>query len=56
MNVEIGAQATLFPEKEYINGIFVAVFISSKGNSLLGEIRVKKKSAIIVQRSQNKIQ
>jgi hypothetical protein len=25
MNVEIGAEATLFPEKEYINGIAVAV-------------------------------
>jgi hypothetical protein len=25
MNVEIGAEATLFPEKEYINGIFVTV-------------------------------
>jgi hypothetical protein len=25
MNVEIGAKATLFPEKEYINGIAVAV-------------------------------
>jgi hypothetical protein len=25
MNVEIGAQAAQFPEKEYINGIFVAV-------------------------------
>jgi hypothetical protein len=25
MNVEIGAQAALFPEKEYINGIFVTV-------------------------------
>ena len=25
MNVEIGAETTLFPEKEYINGIFVAV-------------------------------
>jgi hypothetical protein len=24
MNVEIGAEAALFPEKEYINGIFVA--------------------------------
>jgi hypothetical protein len=24
-NVEIGAEAALFPEKEYINGIFVAV-------------------------------
>jgi hypothetical protein len=25
VNVEIGAEAALFPEKEYINGIFVAV-------------------------------
>ncbi len=27
MNVEIGAEASLFPEKEYISGIFVAVRI-----------------------------
>ncbi len=27
MNVEIGAEAALFPEKEYISGIFVAVHI-----------------------------
>ncbi len=27
MNVEIGAEAALFPEKEYISGIFVAVYI-----------------------------
>jgi hypothetical protein len=26
MNVEIGAEAALFPEKEYINGITVAVY------------------------------
>jgi hypothetical protein len=26
MNVEIGAEAALFPEKEYINGIAVAVY------------------------------
>jgi hypothetical protein len=25
MNVEIGTEATQFPEKEYINGIFLAV-------------------------------
>jgi hypothetical protein len=25
MNVEIGAEAALFPEKEYINGFAVAV-------------------------------
>jgi hypothetical protein len=27
MNVEIGAEAALFPKKEYIYGIFVAVYI-----------------------------
>ncbi len=27
MNVEIGTEAVQFPEKEYINGIFVAVHI-----------------------------
>ncbi len=27
MNVEIGTEAAQFPEKEYINGIFVAVWI-----------------------------
>jgi hypothetical protein len=26
MNVEIGAEVALFPEKEYIGGIFVAVY------------------------------
>jgi hypothetical protein len=26
MNVEIGAEAALFPEKEYISGIFIAVY------------------------------
>jgi hypothetical protein len=28
MNVEIGAEAALFLEKEYISGIFVAVYAS----------------------------
>jgi hypothetical protein len=27
MNVEIGAEAALFPEKEYINGNFFAVYM-----------------------------
>jgi hypothetical protein len=27
MNVEIGAEAALFPEKEYISGIFVTVCV-----------------------------
>jgi hypothetical protein len=31
MNVEIGAEATQFPEKEYINGIAVAVQGWDKG-------------------------
>ncbi len=26
MNVEIGVEAALFPEKEYLNGIAVAVY------------------------------
>jgi hypothetical protein len=29
MNVEIGTEATQFPEKEYKNGIFIAVCRSS---------------------------
>ena len=29
MNVEIGAEAVQFPEKEYINGIVVAVYNGS---------------------------
>jgi hypothetical protein len=31
MNVEIGTEAAEFPEKEYINGIFVAVHASQQG-------------------------
>jgi hypothetical protein len=27
MNVEIGTEAAQFPEKEYINGIFLAVYM-----------------------------
>ncbi len=30
MNVEIGAEAALFPEKEYINGIAVAVYFTKE--------------------------
>jgi hypothetical protein len=30
MNVEIGAEAALFPEKEYVNGIAVAVQIQDQ--------------------------
>ncbi len=31
MNVEIGTEAAQFPEKEYINGIFIAVYRLSQG-------------------------
>jgi hypothetical protein len=31
MNVEIGAEAALFQEKKYINGIFVAVLRTNFG-------------------------
>ncbi len=34
MNVEIGAEAALFPEKEYLNGIAVAVLCTSYGERL----------------------
>ncbi len=34
MNVEIGTEAAQFPEKEYINGIFVAVY-SQWGGSMI---------------------
>jgi hypothetical protein len=27
MNVEIGTEAAQFPEKEYISGIFLAVYV-----------------------------
>ncbi len=37
MNVEIGAEAALFPEKEYISGIFVAVW-----QSIAGAVRYNK--------------
>ncbi len=30
MNVEIGAEAAQFPEKEYVNGIAVAVYMSDR--------------------------
>jgi hypothetical protein len=29
MNVEIGAEAALFPEKEYIKGVFVTVWVET---------------------------
>jgi hypothetical protein len=46
MNVEIGAEAALFPEKEYINGIAVAVclllYYSRRCSSVAGIISTGK--------------
>ena len=36
MNVEIGTEAAQFPEKEYINGIFVAVQLFKETGSWNG--------------------
>jgi hypothetical protein len=36
MNVEIGAEAALFTEKEYISGIFIAVFALGMYTYLFG--------------------
>jgi hypothetical protein len=38
MNVEIGTEATYFPEKEYIIGILLAVHANNKHLSLIIEI------------------
>ncbi len=40
MNVEIGAEAALFPEKEYINGIAVAVYILGRSGWSCGLTRL----------------
>jgi hypothetical protein len=36
MNVEIGTEAAKFPEKEYINGIFLAVQSTYRGRVEIG--------------------
>ncbi len=41
MNVEIGAEAALFPEKEYLKGIFVAVY-AKYGTFEISNIRLDK--------------
>jgi hypothetical protein len=49
MNVDIGTEAAQFPQKEYINGIFVAVYIIFLflliGNALEYEAYLLKKRA-----------
>jgi hypothetical protein len=39
MNVEIGAEAALFPEKEYISGIFVAVCVNKHFPYIIGTVQ-----------------
>jgi hypothetical protein len=34
MNVEIGTEAAQFPEKEYIKGIFVAVWVAKPNKKI----------------------
>ncbi len=41
-NVEIGTDGTQFPEKEYINGIFLAVHRGEKGRGEIGGDRVDR--------------
>jgi hypothetical protein len=37
LNVEIGAEAALFPEKEYINGMFITVWAGSRSGPPVSE-------------------
>ncbi len=41
MNVEIGTKAAQFPEKEYINGVFVAVFTNDSWIPWTGTLGIK---------------
>jgi hypothetical protein len=40
MNVEIGTKAAPFPEKEYINGVFVAVYTHDSWISWTGTMGI----------------
>jgi hypothetical protein len=44
MNVEIGIKAAQFSEKEYINGIFVAVKAPKRGTDTTARISSTKKT------------
>jgi hypothetical protein len=43
MNVEFGAEAAIFPEKEYINGIAVAVYLLVALHHGIKKIYIEKK-------------
>ncbi len=44
MNVEIETEAAQFPEKEYINGIFLAVCVRKEPRNLILLLRVHRHS------------
>jgi hypothetical protein len=47
MNVEIGTEAVQFPEKEYINGIFVAVYSNFSTKKICSRTQFRVASVII---------
>jgi hypothetical protein len=49
MNVEIGAEAALFPEKEYINGIAVAVRTDTRAQARPNCLLLEQKKPWIAQ-------
>ncbi len=42
MNVDIGTEAAQFPEKEYVNGIFVAVQVNTRSQILCWYGRIEE--------------
>ncbi len=46
MNVEIGTEAAQFPEKEYVNGIFVVVYILSPCWSVIFLVSLSETSSL----------
>jgi hypothetical protein len=42
MNVEVGTEATQFPEKKYLNGIFLAVHIYDVNYNYLGYLCIRR--------------
>jgi hypothetical protein len=54
MNVEIGTEAAQFPEKEYINGIAVAVSFSSVHHNTLVRRKLLLDSLAITRNTHNR--
>jgi hypothetical protein len=53
MNVEIGAEAALFPEKEYINGIAFAVHMIPV--RIIAKVRYRVKGLCVVTSSRSTV-